>query len=41
MDPTIHNVASSEMIPTLSIAADLSATVAAESPMEVIARLER
>ena len=41
MDPTIHTVASSEMIPTPSIAAYPSASVAAESPMEVIASLER
>uniref|UniRef100_A0A3Q7EFK5 Uncharacterized protein n=1 Tax=Solanum lycopersicum TaxID=4081 RepID=A0A3Q7EFK5_SOLLC len=41
MDPTIHTVASSEMILTPSIAADPNASVAAESPMEVIARLER
>ena len=34
MDPTIHTVASSEMIPTPSIAANPSASVAAESPIE-------
>ncbi|KAG5597104.1 hypothetical protein H5410_038336 [Solanum commersonii] len=41
MDPTINTVASSEMIPTPSGAANPSASVATESPMEVIARLER
>ncbi|KAG5608928.1 hypothetical protein H5410_020209 [Solanum commersonii] len=41
MDPTINTVASSEMIPTSSIAANPSASIATESPMEVIARLER
>ncbi|XP_015076896.1 uncharacterized protein LOC107020879 [Solanum pennellii] len=41
MDPTIHTVASSEMIPTSSIAANPSASLATESPTEVIARLER
>ncbi|XP_015081253.1 uncharacterized protein LOC107024815 [Solanum pennellii] len=41
MDHTINTVASSEMIPTLSVVANPSASVATESPMEVIARLER
>ncbi|KAG5616430.1 hypothetical protein H5410_016254 [Solanum commersonii] len=41
MDPTINTVASSEMIPTPSVAANPSAPVATESPMEVIARLEQ
>ncbi|KAH0635723.1 hypothetical protein KY289_035638 [Solanum tuberosum] len=41
MDSTINTVASSEMIPTSSVVANPSASVATESPMEVIARLER
>ncbi|XP_049388071.1 uncharacterized protein LOC125852375 [Solanum stenotomum] len=41
MDSTINTVASSEIIPTPSVAANPSASVATESPMEVIARLER
>ncbi|KAG5600719.1 hypothetical protein H5410_032089 [Solanum commersonii] len=41
MDPTINTVASSEMIPIPSGAANPSASVAIESPMEVIAHLER
>ncbi|KAH0685998.1 hypothetical protein KY285_016539 [Solanum tuberosum] len=41
MDSTINTAASSEMIPTSSVAANPSASVATESPMEVIARLER
>ncbi|KAG5580184.1 hypothetical protein H5410_050811 [Solanum commersonii] len=41
MDSTINTVASFEMIPTSSIAANPSTTVATKSPMEVIARLER
>ncbi|XP_049358482.1 uncharacterized protein LOC125823103 [Solanum verrucosum] len=41
MDPTINMVSSSEMIPTPSVAANPSASVATELPMEVIARLEQ
>ncbi|KAK4707353.1 hypothetical protein R3W88_033080 [Solanum pinnatisectum] len=41
MDSTINTVALSEMMPTSSIAANPSASVATESPMEVIACLER
>ncbi|TMW84132.1 hypothetical protein EJD97_025730 [Solanum chilense] len=41
MDSTIRTVASSEMIPISSVAANPSASVATESPMEVIARLEQ
>ncbi|KAH0650571.1 hypothetical protein KY284_030483 [Solanum tuberosum] len=41
MDSTINTVASSDMIPTPSVAANPSASVATESPMEVIARLEQ
>ncbi|KAG5614806.1 hypothetical protein H5410_014630 [Solanum commersonii] len=41
MDSTINTVASSEMIPTSSVAANPRASIATESPMEVIAHLER
>ncbi|XP_049381418.1 uncharacterized protein LOC125845986 [Solanum stenotomum] len=41
MDPTINTIASSEMIPIPSVAANPSASIATESPMEVIARLEQ
>uniref|UniRef100_M1DJL7 Uncharacterized protein n=1 Tax=Solanum tuberosum TaxID=4113 RepID=M1DJL7_SOLTU len=41
MDSTINTVASSEMIPTSSVAANPSASVAIESPMKVIAHLEQ
>ncbi|KAH0633466.1 hypothetical protein KY284_036252 [Solanum tuberosum] len=41
MDSTINTIASFEMIPTSSVAANPSASVATKSPMEVIARLER
>ncbi|KAH0669247.1 hypothetical protein KY285_023406 [Solanum tuberosum] len=41
MDSTINTSTSFEMIPTSSIAANPSASVAIESPMEVIACLER
>ncbi|KAH0683510.1 hypothetical protein KY290_022133 [Solanum tuberosum] len=41
MDSTINTVALSEMIPTSSIAANPSVSVATKSPIEVIVRLER
>ncbi|KAG5605110.1 hypothetical protein H5410_026602 [Solanum commersonii] len=41
MDSTINTSTLSEMIPTSSIAANPSASVATESPMEVIASLEQ
>ncbi|KAK4737682.1 hypothetical protein R3W88_001379 [Solanum pinnatisectum] len=41
MDFTINTVASSEIIPTSSIAAYPSSSVATKSPMEVIVRLEQ
>ncbi|KAK4730952.1 hypothetical protein R3W88_023940 [Solanum pinnatisectum] len=41
MDSTINMVASSEMIPTPSVAANPSSSVVTESPMEVIAHLEQ
>ncbi|KAK4737264.1 hypothetical protein R3W88_000961 [Solanum pinnatisectum] len=40
MDSTIKTIASSEMIPTSSTASSHSASIATESPMEVIAHLE-
>ncbi|KAH0653753.1 hypothetical protein KY289_031431 [Solanum tuberosum] len=41
MGSTINTIVSSEMIATSSVAANTSASVATESPMEVIARLEQ
>ncbi|TMW95685.1 hypothetical protein EJD97_008490 [Solanum chilense] len=41
MDFTINTVASSEMIPSSSVAANSSSSIEIESPMEVIACLER
>ncbi|KAH0658895.1 hypothetical protein KY285_027442 [Solanum tuberosum] len=41
MDSTINSIASSEMILTSSVAANPNVSVATESPMEVIARLEQ
>ncbi|KAH0657793.1 hypothetical protein KY290_027361 [Solanum tuberosum] len=41
MDSTINTIASSEMIPTSSTAANPSASIATKSPMEVIACLEQ
>ncbi|KAG5575588.1 hypothetical protein H5410_055722 [Solanum commersonii] len=40
MDSAINTFVSSEMIPTSSVAINLSASVATESPMEVIAHLD-
>ncbi|KAG5597242.1 hypothetical protein H5410_038474 [Solanum commersonii] len=41
MDSTINTVVSSKIIPTSSVAANPSASVATKSPMEVIAHLEQ
>ncbi|KAK6794259.1 hypothetical protein RDI58_007712 [Solanum bulbocastanum] len=41
MDSTINIITLSKMIPTSFIAANSSVSVTTESPMEVIARLER